>query len=111
VTTNSITWSDLNLTGLALPIPTQTSTDGEALYQIVTGIVGDFTLSGFITLNFSNLTRPDGSQLAFRIAAFNAPDGGGGNVIFPNPVPVPAALALFGVGLLALAGLSARRRA
>jgi hypothetical protein len=105
---NSATWSNLTLTSLAGGIATQTAANGADLYQIVSGIgAGDFTLGGTITLAFDPLSRPGSSQLGFRIAAY-ATALGTGNV---TGVPVPAAVALFGVGLLALAGLSARLRA
>lgn len=104
---NSASWGPLTLTSLAGGIATQTAANGAAAFQVVTGITGDFTLAGTITLAFDPADRPGASQLAFRIGAF-ATSLGTADVI---PVPVPAALAMFGLGLLALGGIVARRRA
>ena len=109
---NTATW-DLTLTGMFPPVvlgsATATSAPGGPfeIFQVIGNLVGDFTLTGTITFTFDPMVLPRPSQLAFRIAGYLATEGGGGTVT----IPVPAALALFGVGLLALRGVLARRRA
>jgi hypothetical protein len=113
---NSITWRNLNLTSPTSVFPPQSlgiqtatsSPNGNfEIYQVISNLVGDFVLAGTIALSFDANSLPPASQLAFRIAGYIATSGGGGDVT----IPVPAAMAVFGLGLLALAGVSTRRRA
>lgn len=103
---NSLTWSDFDFTPApGFNIPGQTAKDGEYIAQVISEIAaGDFSLTGFITLAFDPAARPDASQLAFRIAAFDT-------ARFPAPVPAPAAIGIMAIGLLGLIGAAGRRRA
>jgi hypothetical protein len=113
---NTVTWRNLQLSSPTSVFPPQSVGTATAtsspngpfeIYQVISNLVGDFVLTGTIALTFDASSLPPSSQLAFRIAGYVATSGGGGDVT----IPVPAALALFGIGLVALAGVSARRRA
>jgi hypothetical protein len=79
--------------GAATPPPDANSSGPVTTLRALEGIgAGNFTLTGAATLSW-NGTLPTGSNLAFQIKAYDT----------PTAVPAPAALALFGIGLLGLA--------
>jgi hypothetical protein len=108
---NSMTWSDLSFMPPATLVPDETTgggANGGYVGRVISQIgQGSFSLSGNITLTFDANQLPDAGQLSFRVAAFTAGSGGDPGVT----VPTPAALGLFALGLLGLAGIASRRRA
>jgi hypothetical protein len=90
---------NLVLDGDAIGV-TLTATAGAPQLLVVSGIEGDFVLTGEAAFSWASPTNPGNQQsrLAFQIKGIEG---------LPVEVPAPAALGLFG---LALAGLLAARR-
>lgn len=80
--------------GAATPPPVPGTNSGPVTtLRALEGIgAGNFTLTGAATMSWTG-TQPTNSNLAFQIKAYDT----------PTAVPAPAALALFGIGLLGLA--------
>lgn len=76
-------------------------------------VIYDITLAGIVASDFNFLSKPSGGNGPFTGAAHVQGIGTAGDSgwIAPNPVPVPAAVWLFGSGLLGLVGVARRKRA
>lgn len=74
-------------------------------------VVYDITLAGIVAADFNYFSKPAGGHGPFTGAAHVQSIGTGGDSgwVAPNPVPVPAALWLFGSGLLGLVAISRRK--
>ena len=102
--------------------------DGDGFYDIQLGfatngtgfqsgqtVVYDITgISGLTASSFDFLSTPAGGHGPFLTAAHvlntTGVGSGGSGWIAPNPVPLPAAVWLFGSGLLGLAGIARKRK-
>jgi len=73
----------------------------------ITGIMGD-TIGDYIGLSTGNAGQGN-ALFAAHVAGF-ADGQGNTSAFFAAPVPVPAAVWLFGTGLIGLAGMARRRR-
>jgi len=96
----NLVFDDASPGTLAIADLSRVNADG-ASSLVISGITGDFTLTGSARLSWS--ARPGGSGLAFQLKMYEAPPPPGAGV------PTPAAFGLFGLALAALAAL--RRRA
>ncbi|WP_270939199.1 choice-of-anchor W domain-containing protein [Falsiroseomonas oryzae] len=75
-----------------------TASNGSRDLALFAEVTGDFTISGDLTFSWTG--TPGGSNLSMQLKALEG---------FVAPVPEPAAAALFGLGLLGLAGVCRRR--
>ena len=78
------------------------------------GSIGGFTyldvVGGLVASNFDTNTLLGGTDISFGGISLNTATGIGGGAFAGNSIPEPTSLAIFGLGLLGLAG-AARRKA
>jgi len=82
-----------------------------AFVQVAENVLQSYSLSMVDLMSLVSIPEGDIDQVDFSFIAYSSYNGGGGEVFFDNVhvVPVPAALWLFGAGLLGLFGIARRK--